>query len=225
MFMIGNDWDIVLKDVFKTQQYKELINRVELEYINNIVYPKKGDIYRALKLTPYNKVKVVIIGQDPYHGENEADGLAFSVSKVTKLPPSLKNIYKELNNDLNLEVSSNGDLSCWAAEGVLLLNSVLTVKKDTPASHKNIGWEYFTDFIIEKLNQKEESIAFILWGNFARSKKELITNSKHLVIESVHPSPLSASRGFFGSKPFSKTNNFLTNNGIKPIDFQIKRVK
>ena len=155
-------------------------------------------------------------------GVGEANGLAFSVNNGVKLPPSLKNIYKELKDDLNIEISNKGDLTCWAKEGVLLLNSVLTVEKDKPASHKNLGWQNFTDAIIKKVNDKEEPVVFILWGNFARSKKSLITNPKHLILESTHPSPFSSNNGFFGSRPFSKTNNFLRKNNIKEIDFTIK---
>ena len=163
-----------------------------------------------------------MLGQDPYHGLGEAHGLSFSVQEGIKLPPSLKNIYKELHDDLGITIPTTGDLTSWAKQGVLLLNSVLTVKKDTPASHKGIGWEPLTDYIIKKLNSREKPIVFILWGNFAKSKKVYITNPKHLIIESPHPSPFSASTGFFGSKPFSKTNNFLIKNNIEPIEWQIK---
>ena len=169
----------------------------------------------------YKNTKVVIMGQDPYHGEKEAMGLSFSVDKSVKIPPSLKNIYKELYDDLGIKPSIYGDLTKWAKEGVLLLNSVLTVKKDMPASHRNIGWEPMTDYIIKVLNAKETPVVFILWGNFAKSKASLITNKKHLVITSAHPSPFSCRYGFFGSKPFSKTNNFLIKNNIKPIDWQL----
>ena len=183
-----------------------------------MVFPPKSEILRALSLTSYKDTKVVILGQDPYHGIGEANGLSFSVNDGVKLPPSLKNIFKELYDDLGISISS-GDLSSWAKEGVLLLNTVLTVKKDTPASHKDKGWEIFTDSIIRKLNEKEEPIVFILWGNFAKSKSVFITNPKHLVISSSHPSPFSCRYGFFGSKPFSRTNNFLISNGIKPINW------
>lgn len=221
--MINNDWDVILKDMFDSSEFKNLINKVRLEYDNNTCFPKYEDIFNAFKLTPYNKVKVLILGQDPYHGVNEAHGLSFSVQEGVKLPPSLKNIYKELYNDLGIIPSDNGNLTSWAKEGVLLLNSVLSVKKDKPASHKGIGWEEFTDYVIKKLNDKEVPIVFILWGNFARSKKELITNKRHLIIESTHPSPFSARNGFFGSKPFSKTNNYLIENNIKPINWEIKK--
>ena len=169
----------------------------------------------------HDKVKVVILGQDPYHGEGEAHGLSFSVQDGVKLPPSLQNIFKELYNDLGIKNGTTGDLTPWARQGVLLLNSVLTVIKDKAASHKELGWQLLTDHIIKLLNQKEEPVVFILWGNFARSKKKYITNNKHLIIESAHPSPLSAYNGFFGSKPFSKANNFLKENKIKEVDFTL----
>ena len=218
---IGNDWDIVLKDVFESNKFRDLIIRVNDEYSKGICFPVKSEVFNAIKLTPYSNVKVVIVGQDPYHGINEAHGLSFSVQKGIKIPPSLQNIYKELESDLGIKPSECGDLTKWAKEGVLLLNAVLTVEKDKPASHKGLGWELLTDFIIKELNKKDEPIVFILWGNFARSKKVFITNKKHLVIESTHPSPFSARNGFFGSKPFSKTNNFLKQNNIKEIDWQL----
>ena len=218
---IGNDWDIVLKDVFESNKFRDLIIRVNDEYSKGICFPVKSEVFNAIKLTPYSNVKVVIVGQDPYHGINEAHGLSFSVQKGIKIPPSLQNIYKELESDLGIKPSECGDLTKWAKEGVLLLNAVLTVEKDKPASHNGLGWELLTDFIIKELNKKDEPIVFILWGNFARSKKVFITNKKHLVIESTHPSPFSARNGFFGSKPFSKTNNFLKQNNIKEIDWQL----
>lgn len=220
--MINNDWDEKLKIVFDGEGFKKFYQLVEEEYKNNIIYPPKDYIFNALKLTPYKDVKVVIVGQDPYHGEGEAHGLSFSVQKGVKIPPSLQNIYKELKEDLNIEPYEYGDLTKWAKEGVLLLNAVLTVKKDTPASHRKLGWERLTDYIIKLLNNKEEPVVFILWGNFAKEKKKYITNPKHLVIESAHPSPFSARYGFFGSKPFSKTNEFLKKNNIKPIDWNLK---
>lgn len=219
--MIGNSWDKVLKEMFDSKEYQTFFQKIENEYQNKIIYPKKENIYNALKLTPYENVKVVIVGQDPYHGENEAHGLSFSVQKGIKLPPSLKNIYKELLNDLNIVEPNCGDLTSWAKEGVLLLNSVLTVEKDKPASHAKIGWNKYTDYIIQKINEKEKPVVFILWGNFAKTKKELITNPKHLIITSAHPSPFSARNGFFGSKPFSKTNEYLKENNIKPINWQL----
>lgn len=219
--MIGNDWDIILKSVFESKGFNKFMSIVKDKYKNTTCFPKYEDIFNALKLTPYKDVKIVILGQDPYHGVGEAHGLSFSVQKGVKLPPSLQNIYKELYDDLGIKINDTGDLTPWAKEGVLLLNSVLTVEKDKPASHKDMGWEILTDYIIKLLNLKKEPIVFILWGNFARSKKEFITNPKHLIIESSHPSPFSARNGFFGSKPFSKANTFLKRNGIKEIDFKL----
>lgn len=220
--MTGNNWDIILNDVYHEPYFINIVKFVNQIYKEKTVFPPKTKILKALTTTDYNDVKVVILGQDPYHGVGEANGLAFSVSDGIKLPPSLRNIYKELHDDLGIPISNNGNLECWAKEGVLLLNAVLTVEKDKPASHKNVGWETFTDTIIQKLNEKETPIVFILWGAFARSKKKYITNPKHLVIESPHPSPFSASYGFFGSKPFSRTNNFLIQNHIPPIDWTVK---
>lgn len=219
--MIGNDWDQLLDSVCKSDGFNKFMVNVKKEYEKYTCFPKYMDIFNALKLTPYKNVKIVIIGQDPYHGEGEAHGLSFSVQSGIKCPPSLINIYKELNDDLGINNERIGDLTPWAKEGVLLLNSVLTVRKDTPASHKNLGWQLLTDYIIKILNQKETPIVFILWGNFARSKKELITNNKHLIIESTHPSPFSARNGFFGSKPFSKANDFLKKNNIKEVNFSL----
>ncbi|NLL01741.1 MAG: uracil-DNA glycosylase [Mollicutes bacterium] len=219
--MFNNDWDQILKVVWTSPGFKNFMDMVNKEYENNIVYPPKDYIFNALKLTPYKDVKVVIVGQDPYHGEKEAHGLSFSVQNGIKLPPSLKNIFKELEDDLNIKSPNCGDLTKWAKEGVLLLNSTLTVIKDHPNSHKDLGWSLLTDYIIKALNLREDPVVFILWGNFARSKKELITNKHHLIIESTHPSPFSANHGFFGSKPFSKTNEFLTNNHKPPIDWQL----
>lgn len=220
--MTGNNWDIVLNDVYHEPYFINIVKFVNQIYKEKTVFPPKTKILKALTTTDYNDVKVVILGQDPYHGVGEANGLAFSVSDGIKLPPSLRNIYKELHDDLGIPISNKGNLECWAKEGVLLLNAVLTVEKDKPASHKNVGWETFTDTIIQKLNEKETPVVFILWGAFARSKKKYITNPKHLVIESPHPSPFSASYGFFGSKPFSRTNNFLIQNHIPPIDWTVK---
>lgn len=219
--MIGNDWDEKLSIIWKSEDFKKFWNIIMHEYATKEIYPPKEYIFNALKLTPYENVKVVIVGQDPYHGENEAHGLSFSVQKGITLPPSLKNIYKEIYDDLNITEPNCGDLSKWAKEGVLLLNSSLTVVKDTPNSHQKIGWSNLTDYIIKLINKKEEPVVFILWGNFARSKKIYITNPKHLVIESPHPSPFSARYGFFGSHPFSRTNQFLKENGQKEIDWQL----
>ena len=219
--LVGNIWDNILQEEYKKDYFKKIVDFINKEYTEKTCYPPKSKILRALSLTDYDKVKVVILGQDPYHGVGEANGLAFAVSNGIKLPPSLQNIYKELYNDLKINPSNVGNLECWAKEGVLLLNAVLTVEKDKAASHKDIGWQEFTDAIIKKVNEKETPVVFILWGNFARSKKTLITNPKHYIIESTHPSPFSANSGFFGSKPFSKTNEFLKKNGIKEIDWKV----
>ena len=222
MHMTYNYWDTVLDSEYHKEYFANIVKFVNKVYKEKTIFPPKGRILSALDITDYNDVKVVILGQDPYHGIGEANGLAFSVNDGVKIPPSLKNIYKELHDDLGIEIPNTGNLESWAKEGVLLLNSVLTVEKDKPASHKNIGWETFTDSIIKKLNERDKPIVFILWGNFAKSKKELITNPKHLVLTSSHPSPFSVNYGFFGSKPFSKTNEFLRRNGIKEIDWTIK---
>ncbi len=219
--MIGNDWDNKLKVIWESPGFKKFMKKIEHEYKAKTCYPAYENIFNALKMTPYEKVKVVIIGQDPYHGEGQAHGLSFSVQKGIAKPPSLQNIFKELKDDLGIPISENGDLTKWAKEGVLLLNSILTVEKNKPLSHKDYGWQLLTDHIIKILNQKNTPIVFILWGSFARSKKTFITNSKHLIIESAHPSPLSAYNGFFGSKPFSKTNQFLKANKIKEVDFKL----
>ncbi len=219
--MIGNDWDNLLSSVWKSEGFHKFMKKVDNEYKNYTCYPEYNNIFNALKLTQYKDIKVVIIGQDPYHGEGEAHGLSFSVRRGVKLPPSLQNIFKELHDDLNIDIPNCGDLTPWAQNGVLLLNSILSVRKDSPLSHKDLGWQLLTDHIIKLLNLKKEPVVFILWGSFARSKKVFITNPKHLVIESTHPSPFSARNGFFGSKPFSKTNNFLKKNGIKEINFKL----
>ena len=218
--MVGNDWDNELSVIWNSPGFHNFMGIVNKEYDNKIIYPPKEDIFAALKNTPYKDVKVVIVGQDPYHGEGEAMGLSFSVHDGIKLPPSLKNIYKELFEDLGVTRLS-GDLTDWTKQGVLLLNSTLTVVKDSPASHAKLGWDKFTDEIIKKVNEKDTPVVFILWGNFAKTKKELITNPKHLVITSPHPSPFSARYGFFGSKPFSRTNKFLRDNNLKEIDWHL----
>jgi len=216
--MINKKWDVILKDEFKKDYFKDLGCFVKREYKNKVCFPKYGDIFNALKYTDYDDVKVVILGQDPYHGLGEAHGLSFSVRDDVRRPPSLMNILKELKDDIGVERSEN-ELTDWARQGVLLLNSVLTVEADKPLSHSGKGWEIFTDNIISKLNEKNEPIVFILWGSYARSKKVLITNKNHFIVESAHPSPLSAYRGFFGSKPFSKTNSFLEKNGFNKINW------
>ncbi len=219
--MIGNDWDEVLKIIENSEGFKRFLNMINEKYKNSIVYPPKDYVFNALKLTSYKDTKVVIMGQDPYHGEGEAHGLSFSVQKGVKVPPSLQNIYKELESDLGIKPAIYGDLTKWAKEGVLLLNAVLTVEKDKPASHRKLGWELLTDYIIKAINEKDEPVVFILWGNFAKEKAKYITNPKHLILTSPHPSPFSASYGFFGSRPFSKTNEFLIKNKIKPIDWNL----
>ena len=216
--MINKNLDIVLKEELNKDYFKKLGVFVKNEHKTKICYPQYKDIFNALRYTDYDEVKVVILGQDPYHGEKEAHGLSFSVRDDVKRPPSLNNIFKELENDLGIK-KMNNDLTNWAKQGVLLLNSIMSVVKDTPLSHKEKGWEIFTDNIIKLLNEREEPIVFILWGGYARSKKKLITNKNHYIVESVHPSPLSAYNGFFGSRPFSKTNNFLISKNIIPIDW------
>ena len=214
--MINKTWNKILEKEFNSDYFKKLLNFVKEEYKIKTVYPHYNDIFNAIKYTDFDKVKVVILGQDPYHGVGEAHGLSFSIATDVRRPPSLNNIFKELKSDLNIN-RENNNLTDWAKQGVLLLNAIMTVVEDQPLSHKERGWEIFTDNIIKELNKREKPIVFVLWGNFARSKKVLITNSQHCIIESPHPSPLSASRGFFGSKPFSKINNFLKSIGEDEI--------
>ena len=220
--MIGNKWDEILKDEFEKEYFKNLMDFVINEYKTKTIYPYFPNIFNALKYTDYDDVKVVIIGQDPYHGIGEAHGLSFSVLEGVAKPPSLRNIFKELKDDLGIDEPKYGNLESWTKEGVMLLNSVLTVEKDKPASHQNRGWETFTDEVIRKINEKQKPVVFILWGSFAKSKKALITNNLHYIIESAHPSPFSANKGFFGTKPFSKTNEFLRKNGINEINWKIE---
>ena len=221
--MIGNDLDEKLQVIWDSEGFKKFYQLVEDEYKNKTIFPPKDHIFEALKLTSYENTRVVIVGQDPYHGEGEAHGLSFSVQKGVKVPPSLQNIYKELNDDLGIPPKNNGDLTNWAKSGVLMLNAVLTVVKDTPASHRKLGWERLTDYIIKTLNEKEEPVVFILWGNFAKEKMSLITNPHHLILTSPHPSPFAARYGFFGSKPFSKTNEFLKSKGLKEIEWDLDK--
>lgn len=216
--MINKKWDIVLKDEFHKEYFKKLGTIVKKEYKTKIVYPKYENIFNALRYTDYDEVKVVILGQDPYHGENEAHGLSFSVLPGVKRPPSLNNMFKELNDDLGI-VRTQNTLTDWTQQGVMMLNSIMTVVKDKPLSHKGIGWEIFTDTIIQKLNEREDPVIFVLWGGYARSKKALITNRRHFIIEAAHPSPLSAHRGFFGSKPYSKIKTILKRLGKEEIDW------
>lgn len=222
--ILKNDWKELLEDEFSKEYYQTLRQFLLEEYKTKKIYPDKHDIFNSLHFTPYKDIKVVILGQDPYHGPGQAHGLSFSVNPGIKTPPSLLNIYKELNSDLGCYIPNNGYLKKWADQGVLLLNTSLTVRAGEANSHKNIGWQIFTDKIISLVNEKDDPVVFLLWGNNAIKKKDLITNKKHLILTSVHPSPLSASRGFFGSKPFSKINNFLISANKKPIDWQIENI-
>ncbi|MCQ2409294.1 MAG: uracil-DNA glycosylase [Clostridia bacterium] len=219
MVHIGNSWDEKLSDVFSSDSYLKLREFLKYEYSNYTVFPPMNDIFNALRATPYEKVKVVIIGQDPYHEVGQAHGMSFSVLPGTDTPPSLVNIFKEIYTDLGIK-NNSPYLMPWAEQGVLLLNSVLTVREGQANSHKDKGWEFVTDSIIRKLNDKETPVVFLLWGGNARRKKELITNKKHLILECAHPSPLSAYAGFFGCKHFSKCNEYLTQNGLKPINWR-----
>ena len=220
--MIGNLWDQYLEQEYKKEYFQKLMNFVKEEYKRKTIYPKQNEVFNAFRYTDYSNVKVVILGQDPYHGPNQAEGLSFSVKNEVLKPPSLQNIFKELESDLGIPFPEHNSLKPWAKQGVLLLNAVLTVEEHKPTSHKNQGWEEFTDQVIKILNDRDTPTVFILWGAYARSKKAFITNKKHLVIESAHPSPFSARNGFFGSKPFSKTNEFLKKNNIKEIDWRIE---
>lgn len=224
MSAITNDWLEPLSSEFKKPYYEKLYKKVKEEYSAHLVYPDSNDIFNAFSFTPLNKVKVVIIGQDPYHEEGQAHGLCFSVKPTVKIPPSLINIYKELQNDLGCYIPNNGFLKKWADQGVLLLNTVLTVQAHQANSHKGIGWEEFTDAAIRILNEQNHPIVFLLWGAPAQRKEEMLNNSNHLVLKTVHPSPLSAYRGFFGCRHFSKTNEFLQLHGEEPIDWQIENV-
>ncbi len=224
MAMITNDWLDALKEEFHKPYYKTLYQFVSNEYQTTQVFPPSDDIFNAFHLTPLNDVKVVIIGQDPYHNIGQAHGLCFSVKPDVEIPPSLVNIYQELHDDLGCYIPNNGYLVKWAKQGVLMLNTVLTVRAHMANSHRNKGWEQFTDAAIRKLNEQNRPIVFILWGRPAQMKKSMLNNPNHLILEAPHPSPLSAYRGFFGSKPFSKTNEFLTGHGEKPIDWQIENV-
>lgn len=221
MVELHNNWDAVLGEEFNKQYYNALRGFLKDEYESKIVYPERGDIFNALKRTSYEKVKVAIFGQDPYHGANQAHGMCFSVKEGTRKPPSLLNILKELEQDLGVEMPKSGNLQAWADQGVLLLNTVLTVRAGEANSHKGKGWEHFTDCIIALLNESNQPVVFLLWGANARAKKKLITEERHLVLESAHPSPLSAYRGFFGCRHFSKANAFLVENGIEPVDWTL----
>lgn len=222
MVHIGNDWDEILKGEFDKEYYLKLREILKKEYFSRRIFPDMYDIFNSLKYTPYNSVKAVILGQDPYHEVGQAHGLCFSVKEGVVKPPSLVNIFKELESDLGIPPATNGTLTKWAQGGVLLMNTVLTVREGQANSHKGIGWETFTDTVIEKLNEREKPMVFILWGANARSKKALITNPKHKILECAHPSPLSAYNGFFGCRHFSKTNEFLRENGIDEIDWRLE---
>ncbi|EMF0616761.1 uracil-DNA glycosylase [Enterococcus hirae] len=219
--IIHNSWQTILTDEFEKEYYQKLRNFLKKEYTTQKIHPDMYHIYEALELTPYEKVKVVILGQDPYHGVNQAHGLSFSVQPGVKIPPSLNNIYKELQSDLGISPVKHGNLVSWAKQGVLLLNTVLTVREGQAYSHRGKGWEILTDKIIEKLNEREKPIVFILWGKPAQEKMKMIDKSWHIILTSAHPSPLSAHRGFLGSKPFSKTNDALMALGETPIDWQL----
>ena len=219
MYKIGNDWDNILNEV-SFSYLKDILNKVKYEYETKVIYPKYTDIFNAFKLTSYKDIKVVILGQDPYHNKDEAHGLSFSV-QCKKLPPSLKNIYKELETNIGIK-NEIGNLTSWANQGVFLLNSILTVEEHKPSSHKSLGWNNFTDDIIKLINQKTTPVVFVLWGNFALTKKDLITNPKHLILTSSHPSPFSARVSFFGSDVFNNINEFLTTTNQTPIDWRIK---
>lgn len=215
---LNNNWNHELEDYFLKDNWKKLSDFIISEYKDKTIYPTFENLFRAFDLVKFSEVKVVIIGQDPYHNQGQANGLSFSVNDNSKIPPSLRNIYKEIESDLKVKKDfNNGNLKSWADQGVLLLNSVLSVVANQAASHKGIGWENFTDEVIKRLSVRREGLVFILWGNFAKSKVNLIDKTKHLIIESNHPSPFSANKGFFGSKPFSKTNDYLIKNGIQEI--------
>ncbi|MCI5823195.1 MAG: uracil-DNA glycosylase [Lachnospiraceae bacterium] len=224
MSQISNDWLEPLSEEFKKPYYRKLYNFVREEYATKTIYPPADDIFNAFHMTPLSEVKVVIIGQDPYHNVGQAHGLCFSVRPDVEIPPSLVNIYKELSDDLGCKIPNNGYLEKWARQGVLLLNTVLTVRAHQAFSHQNMGWENFTDAVIQIVDQQEQPVVFMLWGKPAQAKKKLLHNPNHLILEAPHPSPLSAYRGFFGCKHFSKANIFLQEHGRKPIDWQIEDV-
>ena len=226
MSQISNDWQEALAGEFRKEYYRKLYDFVKQEYSTKVIYPPSEDIFTALHLTPLSKVKVVILGQDPYHNENQAHGLSFSVlPSQTKIPPSLVNIYKELQTDIGCYIPDNGYLKKWADQGVLMLNTVLTVRAHEANSHQGKGWENFTDAILQRVNEKEEPVVYLLWGRPAQKKLPMLHNPKHLVLTAPHPSPLSAYQGFFGCKHFSQTNAFLQKNGLEPIDWQIENLK
>lgn len=220
--ILKNDWQEILEEEFEKDYYKNLRKLLIEEYRHHQIFPKAEDIFNAFHYTSYKDLKVLILGQDPYHNFGQAHGLAFSVKEGVKIPPSLQNIYKELNSDLGIPIAKTGYLKSWADEGIMLLNTTLTVRAHEPMSHAKIGWEIFTNAVIEKINEKKESVVYILWGNHAKARKKFINNKNHLIIEGVHPSPLSANRGFFGSKPFSRANEFLRERGVTPPSWKVK---
>ena len=217
-----NDWQEILQDEFEKDYYKDLRKLLIEEYKHYEIFPKAENIFNAFHYTAYKDLKVLILGQDPYHNVGQAHGLAFSVKDGVKIPPSLQNIYKELNSDLGIPIANTGYLKSWADEGIMLLNTTLTVRAHQPMSHAKIGWEIFTNAVIEKINEKKEPVVYILWGNHAKARKKFINNKNHLIIEGVHPSPLSANKGFFGSKPFSRANEFLRERGVTPPSWKVK---
>ncbi|MBQ9313471.1 MAG: uracil-DNA glycosylase [Clostridia bacterium] len=224
MVNLGNHWDVILQDEFKKEYYLKIREFLKYEYSHYRVFPNMNDIFNSLKLSDFDDIKVVIIGQDPYHEIGQAHGLAFSVQPGVIIPPSLRNIYKELHDDLGCYIPNNGFLEKWAKQGVLLLNNVLTVREGQANSHKDCGWEMFTDSVIRELNKREKPIVYMFWGACAAKKEQLVTNPNHYILKSVHPSPLSANRGFFGCKHFSKANEILINNDLSPIDWQIENI-
>jgi len=224
MVNLGNQWDIILQEEFKKEYYLKIREFLKYEYTHYRIFPNMHDIFNSLKLADFDDIKVVIIGQDPYHEIGQAHGLAFSVQPGVIIPPSLRNIYKELHDDVGCYIPNNGFLEKWAKQGVLLLNNVLTVREGQANSHKDCGWEIFTDNVIKELNKREKPVVYLFWGACAGKKEALVTNPNHYILKSVHPSPLSANRGFFGCKHFSKANEILIKNGISPVDWQIENI-
>lgn len=222
--MFGNDWDEVLKEEIEKPYFQQLMTWLDQEYEEAVVYPPRDLLFQAFRLTPYAEVKAVILGQDPYHGAGQAEGLSFSVMPGVRVPPSLRNIYIELKEDIDVPTPNHGSLVQWGKEGVLLLNTALTVRESKPASHRGKGWEQFTDAVIHALNKRKEPMVFLLWGNHAAEKESFIDQERHLIIRSAHPSPFAARKGFFGSKPFSRTNEFLEQHGEHPIDWHIPNI-
>lgn len=215
------EWKNVLHDEFSKDYYRLLSDRVNDLYKNNQIYPPADKVFEAFSLCPFSTLKIVVLGQDPYHGQNQAHGLAFSVAETLRIPPSLKNIYKEIHSDLGLPIPDRGNLDQWSKQGVLLLNSILTVEADQPGSHRHLGWEKFTDSVISAISKNKENVVFMLWGKFAESKKSLIDSSKHLILAAPHPSPFSAHTGFFGCRHFGKANQYLNKHGLKEIDWRV----